>query len=208
MSILMVSCMSFDEMNTDPTRLNKANPGTFLNPVLYGMAAYNWNRYNSYTFDLMQCRVSTSSTNGLGWYYVSDGAGDGTWNNYYKWLNNIREIEDRAIELNEPNYQAVAIVLRSWIYQILTDAFGNIPMSEASQGEEGVFTPKFDTQQEIYRKIVDDLAEANTLFDEAKGLKYKQDGELLYKTNNRQIDGIKIGGSSVTPYEYVSCCAC
>lgn len=190
MSTLLTACMSFDEMNTDPTRLDSANPGTFLNPVLYGMATYNWNRYNSYTFDLMQCRVSTSSTNGVGWYYITDGAGDGTWNNYYKWLNNIREIEDRAIELNEPNYQAVAIVLRSWIYQILTDAFGNVPMSEASRGDEGLFTPKFDSQEKIYRQIIDDLEKANSLFNTTAGLKYNQDGDLLYKTSKSDPAGI------------------
>lgn len=188
---IVTSCMSFDEMNTDPTRLSSANPGTFLNPVLYEMAAYNWNRYNSYTFDLMQCRVSTSSINGVGWYYISDGTGDGTWSTYYRWLNNIREIEEAAIGLNEPNYQAVALVLRSWIYQILTDAFGNVPMSEAAQGEAGVLYPKFDTQQEIYHQIIADLEKANTLFNESTGLKYNLDGELLYKTNGTQTDGIK-----------------
>ena len=37
-SALLTSCTgSFDELNTDPTRLDEANPGTFLNPILYNM---------------------------------------------------------------------------------------------------------------------------------------------------------------------------
>ena len=94
-SALLTSCTgSFDELNADPTRLDEANPGTFLNPILYNMTSYNWKRYNDYTFALMQSKVSTSSTNGLGWYYVGDAAGDGTWSTYYKWLNNIQYQRD------------------------------------------------------------------------------------------------------------------
>ncbi|MEA4808446.1 SusD/RagB family nutrient-binding outer membrane lipoprotein [Macellibacteroides fermentans] len=179
---LLSSCTSFDELNTDPIRLQDANPGTFLNPILYEMSSYNWNRYNSYTFAVMQSKVATNSTSGVGWYNIGDGEGDGTWTNYYKWLNNIREMEKQAIALNEPNYQAISITLRSWIYQLLTDAFGDVPMTEASRGNEQLFTPKFDSQQQIYQKLIDDLEIANSLFDEASGLRYNKDGELLYET--------------------------
>jgi len=189
--LLLTSCMSFDEMNTDPTRLNTANPGTFLNPVLYGMASYNWSRYNGYTFALMQCIVSTSSTNGIGWYYINDNAGDGTWNTYYRWLNNIKEMEKTATELNEPNYQAVALVLKSWIYQLLCDSFGDVPMTEACRGDEGILSPRFDTQQDIYRQILLDLDIANKLFDTKTGLKYNQEGELLYNTSGTDAAGIQ-----------------
>lgn len=187
--IMFSSCTSFDELNTDPTRLQDANPGTLLNPILYNMACYNWNRYNSYTFAVMQSKVATNSTSGVGWYNIGDGEGDGTWTTYYKWLNNIREMEKQAVTLNEPNYQGIAITLRCWIYQLLTDAFGDIPMSEASRGDEQLFTPKFDTQLEIYRKLIDDLDTANGLFDETTGLRYNADGELLYETTATVTSG-------------------
>ena len=56
-TLLITSCGNFDSLNTDPTRLTSSNPGTFLNPVLYGMATYNWNRYDDYTFPLLQSEV-------------------------------------------------------------------------------------------------------------------------------------------------------
>ena len=31
------SCTDFDELNTDPTRMEKVNPGTLLDPILYDM---------------------------------------------------------------------------------------------------------------------------------------------------------------------------
>ena len=41
MACSLGACMPFDELNTDPTLLTDANPGTFLNPTLYGLAPYN-----------------------------------------------------------------------------------------------------------------------------------------------------------------------
>ena len=73
-ALCTTSCTSFDELNTDPTRMDEVNPGTLLNPILYETSVYNWKRYNSYTYDLMQCAVSTSSTNGVGWWYMTDSA--------------------------------------------------------------------------------------------------------------------------------------
>ena len=60
------SCTDFDELNTDPTRMEKVNPGTLLDPILYDMGTYNWNRYYDYTFPLMQCLVSNNGTSGVG----------------------------------------------------------------------------------------------------------------------------------------------
>lgn len=193
MGFIATGCTPFDELNTDPTRSDQINPGALLNPVLYEMAVYNWNRYNSYTFPLMQSKVSTSNTNGVGWWYVTDAAGDGTWSTYYKWLNNIREMEQEAVKRNEPNYEAIAITLRSWIYQLLADSFGNVPMTEACRGTEQIFTPKFDTQQTIYQTLIDDLDKANSLFNEKEGLRYNKEGEMLYGTSDQLVNSKSSG---------------
>lgn len=190
---IFVSCSNFDDLNTDPTRMQESNPGVFLNPVLYEVGSYNWSRYNGFTFHLMQSVVTTNNTGGLGWYYITDAAGDGHWNVYYRWLNNIREMEKQAVALNEPNYRAIAKTLKSWMYSILVDSFGDIPMSEATRGDEGIFTPKFDTQIEVYKTILQDLDSANLLFDETSGLKYNSEGEMLYNTDNALVSGKSVG---------------
>jgi hypothetical protein len=192
--LLCTSCTgNFEELNTDPTRLQDANPGTFLDPILYGMATTNWNKFNSHTFTLMQCKISMSNTSGVGWYYMSDAAGDGTWTTYYKWLNNIREMEDQAETLNEPNYKAIALTLKGWIYGLLADSFGDVPMTEACRGDEKIYTPKFDTQKEVYQAIINELDSANQLFVETSGLKYNTGGEMMYGTDNTLVSGKSAG---------------
>lgn len=191
--VFLNACTDFDELNTDPTRLTEANPGTLLNPVLYEMSTYNWRRYNSFTFPLMQGTVSTSSISGLGWYNIQDATGDGTWSTYYRWLTNIREMEKQALALNEPNYVAISMTLKSWIYQLLTDGFGDVPMNEASRGDEGLLTPSFNTQLEVYSQLIQELDSANKLFNTGAGLKYNSTGELLYKTNATLTSGVSPG---------------
>lgn len=188
--IMILSCESMDETNTDPTRMDEANAGSFLAPVIYNMSVYTWQRYNSYTFQLMQCLVTTNSTNGVGWYRITDTAGDGAWTQYYKWLTNAKAIYDNGVAVGDANYQAIGLTLQCWMYETLTDAFGDIPVKEACRGDEQLYYPKFDSQKDVYSIIIDSLDAANRRFEPSKGLKYNDGGDMLYCTSGTDADGI------------------
>ena len=187
---VFTSCESMDDTNVDPTRMDQANAGSFLTPVIYNSGIYTWQRYNSWTFQLMQCLVTTNSVNGVGWYRIGDTAGDGTWTTYYKWLTNAKAIYDNAVAVGDPNYQAIALTLQSWMFEILTDGFGDIPMKDACRGDEQLYYPSFDKQVDIYRAIIDSLDSANKLFVPSNGLKYNDVGDLLYCTSGTDATGI------------------
>jgi hypothetical protein len=102
-------------------------------------------------------------------------------------------MESLAITFNDPNYQAVALTLRSWVMQLLADSFGDVPMSEASRGVEGLLQPKFDTQEQIYTQLIADLDKANTLFNSAAGLRYNTEGEFLFGTSDVLVSGQSAG---------------
>lgn len=170
----------FGVLNTDPNRLEQINPGTLLSPILYEVACFNYNRADDFTFDLMQVTLPfPSAVGGVHRYVISETAGNSTWTTYYRWLNNIKEMEQSAIAYHDANYWAIALTLRAWMYANLTDCFGDIPMSEACRGDEKVFQPKFDTQQAVYKQIFADLDTANALFDEKSALSYG--GDILYE---------------------------
>lgn len=185
LTIVGVSCNdNFDEINTDPTRIERISPGTLLNPILYEVATFNTSRADAFTFDLMQVTVPfPSASGGVHRYDISESAGNSTWNTYYRWLNNVKEMQHAAVEAEAVNYEAIALTLNAWIYSLLTDAFGDVPMEEAVRGDEGIFYPSFNTQQEIYTKILADLEKANTLFDSGQDLVFGT--EILY---NNDVD--------------------
>ena len=181
---LLSGCTPFDELNADPTRLNEANPGSFLDPILYNISIFGWKRFNDYTYELMGNVIDYRGTNGLGWWYVSDSEGDNTWSTYYQWLANAKAMEKEAVTLNEPNYQAVSKVLQCYMFDILVSTFGDVPYIEACRGDEQIYYPAFDKQTDIYKHILQELEEANSLFDTSDNLRYNTSGDLLYMTTD------------------------
>lgn len=181
--VIVSSCeKGFEEINKDPNRISVISPGTLLNPTLFELASFNMLRSDDITFGLMQVALPfPSPTGGIHRYELTENTGSGTWNSYYRWLNNIREIKKAAITANDVNYQAIAMTLNAWVYSNLTDAFGNIPMDEAVSAEDGILQPKYNTQKEVYQRILGDLDSANKLFITTKAMTYGTD--ILYGNN-------------------------
>jgi hypothetical protein len=173
----IVSCTNdFAEVNEDPNRINEISPGTLINPIIYGLANHNAGRSASVTFDLMQVSVPFPSVSGgLHRYDVSQSAGNSSWTNYYKWLNNIKEMRSAAVLLEDKNYEAIALTLNAMVYANLTDMFGPVPMTEAVKGDEGNFYPAFDSQEFIYETILANLETANSMYDVSNGMAYAED---------------------------------
>jgi hypothetical protein len=179
----VVSCTDkFEELNLDPNRIEKISPGTLLNPIVYELASFNTNRADAFTFDFMQVALPFPSVSGgVHRYVMSESAGNSTWTTYYRWLANIREMRLAAQAAQDPNYEAIALTLNAWAYSILTDAFGDVPMTEATRAEEGVLYPAFDSQQQIYTQLLQDLEAANGMFNKARVMSYGAD--LLYSND-------------------------
>jgi hypothetical protein len=57
------------------------------------------------------------------------------------------------------NYKGVALILRSWIFSLLTDAYGNIPYTQAGNIKQ-YLTPQYNTQKEVYFGLLDELKTA------------------------------------------------
>ncbi len=179
----MVSCTKdFAEVNTDPNKIEKISPGTLLNPIIYEVTSFNVMRADNFTNDIMQVMMPYPSVaGGIHRYDVSESAGNSTWNTYYRWANNVKEMRAAAVAAQDPNYEAIALTLNAWIYSNLTDSFGDVPMSEAVKGDEGLYTPVFDTQQQIYTTLLADLERANTLYVTNRAMIYGTD--ILYNNN-------------------------
>lgn len=175
--ISLISCTkNFDEINTDPNRISQISPGTLLNPILYSVTAFNMGKADDFTFNLMQVSLPYPSVaGGVHRYDISENAGASTWNTYYRWLTNVKEMYNAALALEDGNYQAIALTLKAWILSNTTDCFGDIPMDEAARGDEGIFRPAFNTQQEVYTRILADLEEANTLYNTTKAMNFGTD---------------------------------
>jgi len=183
-----VSCSrTLDEVNTDNSRISEPVASKLLVPVEYNMAAVNYMRANDFTFDLMQVSLDfPNEGNTLSRYNITENTGAGFWNNSYKWIKQVKDMKVAAERDNDPNYLAISMVLNAWIYSNLTDTYGDVPFSEASNLEEGLSQPKFDRQKDIYVQLLNDLKTANSLFVTTKTL---GGPDLFYKAES-DVNGI------------------
>lgn len=165
-AVMLTSCdRTFEEINTDTSKINTPTAGSLLMPIQYNMAANAYTRANNFTFDIMQDMVDfPNEGNTLSRYYITESTGNSYWNASYKWLKQNKDMYDFAVKQGDKNYQAIALVLNAWMYANLTDTFGDIPFSEASRVDEVITQPKFDKQKDIYIKLLEDLKTANSLF--------------------------------------------
>lgn len=182
-AVLFSSCeKGFEEINTDPNRISVVSPGTLLNPTLFELGSFNMLKSDDVTFQLMQVMLTFPSvTGGIHRYEITENTGNSTWNAYYRWLNNIREIGIAADSANDVNYKAIALTLNAWVYSNLTDCFGDIPMDEAVSAESGNLQPRYNTQKEVYVKILADLDSASRKFNTTKAMTFGTD--ILYGNN-------------------------
>lgn len=155
----------FENTNIDDSKVVETSSGALMAPALYEMSSYAYLRADNFTFDVMQYSLPfPNEGNSFSRYYMTENSGVGYWNNSYRWLKQIKEMQMLAEKEGNSNNQAVAIVLQSWGYANLTDSFGDIPFTEANGLDEGIIKPKFDRQKDIYLKILNNLEAANKLF--------------------------------------------
>lgn len=84
--------------------------------------------------------------------------------------------EKAAASGSNDNQIAAARILKVWMFQILTDIWGDIPYSEALKGAENV-APGYDKQQAIYAALLTEVTAARDL------IKLNQEGihgDIIY----------------------------
>ncbi len=93
------------------------------------------------------------------------GDQSGTWNSFYLSLRDARELRSIAQIKSHNSYEAVSLIMQAWIGQILTDMWGDVPFSQAAAAtaDEPIYTPAYDSQEEIYTQLLDYLDQANSL---------------------------------------------
>ena len=94
-------------------------------------------------------------------------------------ISDAKTMQNLAVAEGNENMQGVALVMQAYGYSLLTDVFGSIPFSEAIRADEGIFSPKYDTQEEVYTGILAMLDEANSLFS-ADGGTILANSDILY----------------------------
>ena len=176
--ILLMSACQFEEINLNPNApsIDKANPALILPKI-------QWEVGNEMTADLgwglgnivMQL-VATNNFTGNDIY--AWGTYESTWNLLYRNLRDAQNLQFIGEQRSNENLQAVALVLKSWMFSILTEMYGRIPYSQALAGkaDDPIFKAVYDDQATIYQGILSDYQTALSMFNENDAI----EGDIMF----------------------------
>ena len=107
-----------------------------------------------------------------------------SWNGFYVILTNNKTLIEKAESENLEFHNGVGLVMKSYLFGMITDLWGDAPYSQALQGDKGsaFFESPFDGQKDIYLGILADLERANTLLSKHESAYYeiKKEQDLLF----------------------------
>ena len=172
---LMISCTDdFNEINEKPDALAASDVSAkfFVTNAQTGLFAPN--RYPYWRGPIIHADRYAGHTafgyksnwwdDGLGYNYnpgYTSAVHDAWFASYNSTLSAFTNFVKEGGTLENDKYYAIALIMKGLYYQYYTDAFGMVPMSEASNPD--IVTPKYDTQLEIYSTLVSDLDQAISL---------------------------------------------
>ncbi|OOQ57017.1 SusD/RagB family nutrient-binding outer membrane lipoprotein [Mucilaginibacter pedocola] len=151
----------FARYNANPDGVASPNLGYMFSDALVKTSQLDMEPRTNYCAAFMQYGYSDfwSGTN----YMQSDDIARRYWNNFY--IPVLQNLEYILPLLKTDNSMATtyaaARIWRVFIYQKLTDFYGDIPYSQAGKAlSAGVFTPAYDKQQLIYTDLISELRDA------------------------------------------------
>ncbi len=185
LSLLIVfapSCdKGFEELNTDPNNPTKIESGLLLADII--RIAQN-DLYNTFVGgDMGSCwsqQWAKVQYNDEERYQPRGGIIGMIWDEFYEDVaSDSQTMYNLAVTEENKNMQAVALVMKSFAFLILTDCYGDIPYTDALKAGEDITTPAYDPQETVYDSVLVLLDKANSLFSEDGGT-INADADIMY----------------------------
>ncbi|MGV3505136.1 MAG: SusD/RagB family nutrient-binding outer membrane lipoprotein [Adhaeribacter sp.] len=164
------SCEDFLDINDDPNNPANSTPALTL-PAGLGELGYilgnqfqflgnyyaqHWTQAgaaNQYC-DLEQYQMTSSSYDTRVWAELYAGA-----------LNDFKYVADQGNASNNPNYAAIGEIMQAYTFQVVTDAWGDVPFASALASLDNL-SPEYQSQEAIYAGIITMLDAAIAKIDE------------------------------------------
>jgi len=163
------SCEKYLDINNDPDRIveSAAPMNLLLTNAMVNTGFHSGSDLHRYSSLLVQ-QFSGQTTGGetqtqqYEKYLIQSADVNNLWNSAYATtLNDLEIIIRLSTAQNAPYYRGVAKLLKAYNYQLLVDAFGSIPYSEAQQASANS-SPKYDADSSIYRSLLTTIDEGLT----------------------------------------------
>ena len=176
------------ELNVNPNGVDPStvNPNLMVSTVITSKwVGYADGAYQGGVAGVMQYVQKSGWGNELNKYAWNS---DQDWSGNYDILRNAKHLYDRSVEEGMEFHQGLALVVRASVFGMIADVWGDAPYTKALNAPNGAqedLFPVFDTQETIYKGIIEELKKANTLLSKPAS-EYKEisaSADVLYGGN-------------------------
>jgi hypothetical protein len=189
----LTGCKKFLDVNENPNNPTTASPVLLLPTVEAAVGQLVGNNYQIYGNIWAQYwtqSTSASQYRSLEQYNVTNTAFDRPWLiTYRNALQNAQTIINSTTPNNE-RIRGIAYLLKAYTFQLATDAYGDIPLSEAVNASQ-FGSPKYDPQALVYDSIFNyidlglaSLGAANAMDPGEQDLVFQGDADLWRSFGN------------------------
>lgn len=181
MLFLASACSDFEEININPNNPSTV-PANLLLPTVISVSASSVEGS-----ELGAAGQFVQHMNYIGGYNESFGRFNITgasfreeWNGPMRNIKDVNQIISIAEANNQPWYKAIGLIWKVYTLSLMTDAYGDIPYDEAGKGDvNGLEFPHYQSQEEVYSLMIEDLKEANGILASLSGSETVDD-DILY----------------------------
>ncbi len=164
----------FEETNVNPNEAETVTPNLLLPHAIESAVDLYWGGLTTYSLgqdigNLFAQHWARIQYTDVDRYIISQDIIDNSWRDFYiESLADFQRIYALSEESDNANYTAVALIMRSWVFSLLTDVYGDIPYTGALQGLSNELSPAYDAQQDVYAGMIADLKAASDMIDETE----------------------------------------
>lgn len=157
---MISSCSNFDHLNTNPNTVETATSSLLATSVILDIVSPD-----GYAANFIQDACLAKQMIWLEYLhdYNYNVLGRASFSGYTM-LINADKMKELAKEEYKDAYEALALFAKSYKLFYLSMQVGDIPLSDALQGESNNTKPRYDSQEEVMKTILDDLETASHLF--------------------------------------------
>jgi hypothetical protein len=169
--IFLVSCSKFEEINTNPDTTTKVPASMECTNIVLDMLGYGGQAMGFISANALPKYVGFTLLGKNSSQYNNTGSGS------FGAMTVLPNIDAMLVAAKgstmEDSYKGIAHFAKAYHFFNMTMWMGDIPYSEAGKGADGLYRPKYDTQEEVFKSILEELKAADSSF--SKGVTFTGD---------------------------------
>lgn len=187
LSLTITGCSKFLDINENPTKVVDLDPSYLLpsSQANIGMVLGNhFQVYGGIWAQYWTQDISSSQYKTIDQVQLDPSSFDRPWQFLYAGaLQDLQVIIDKADTKRLEQYAGISELLKAYSFQVLTDAFGDVPLRDAVKaGSQDILAPNYDAQEIVYDSIFAIIDRGLALIDPASTAKPGKD-DLIFGGN-------------------------